>query len=242
MSDLLNRMTSPLKLAAVVIVAGALTSVADGAVYVDLTNTDRGTTTSGNWNNFAQSNSFRYGTTGPYTISTNLVDETGASTGWSLVTNNAGNSSGSAGERYTGGAIGSFAASATIDSFFSAGGSNVSFTFSGLSPTDTYNLAFVSAANAKGDGTPFTTTANTIFAVNGVDVGSINPSTNTGTLVTATDVAPNSSGQIVFTFRGSNGGVGLLNAFSIAAVPEPTSLGVLGVGAAGLLARRRARD
>ncbi len=205
------------------------------------------------WNNVDASAS---AANSPYTLN----DIANASTGWSLAIGNpTGNDStpsqigfnnpnsdgttsptGDAASRY-------YPASATRDSGY---GNTATFdrgtvpavllTLSNLSPAETYDFYFFASRMNVSDN------RETAYQVTGGTTSTtyLNAANNTGNIVAVSGMTPDANNQISITVSpGSNNNNGskfyYLGVLEIASVPEPTSMGVLGLGAMALLRRHR---
>lgn len=121
-------------------------------------------------------------------------------------------------------------------------GSAATFTISGLDTTKDYNLALIGAPT--GYNTDFTIGGDTKTASAATDAG---PDDN-GALTFTEGVThvlfsglDGSSGSITFTTANGGAGAGVLAGLQLqaVAVPEPSSLALLGLGSLGLLLHRR---
>ncbi len=113
----------------------------------------------------------------------------------------------------------------------------ITYTFGNLNLNSAYTFELLSA-RATGGSRP------TQFTVAGLNsgTGSVNSAGNTGALVTISDISPALNGTITLTYDrlGTDSAYGYLNGARITeVVPEPVSMGLLGLGGVALLGRRR---
>lgn len=236
--------------------AGALlfvfaSSASAATILIDIGKSDTGYQTSGNWNNFAQSDSYRFGTP-PNTMLTDMIDSTGASTGvdfyylseWAEGGSTIGSGIGGADNNVA--TSTSYPTTATRDTMYmNAGASSndkgaVTFELRDLEANGFYDLSFFASVPD--------TRENTTWTV-GSDSVSLNPGYYTGNAVTLSNVQADASGnlQIVWSNNpdgGSGNDAAHWNTLEIVTVPEPSSL-VLLAGAMGLVVicrRWRARS
>lgn len=246
------------------IIAAALLAPASAkaaTVLIDFGTTGSPTTTdalSRSWNNVVPLTD----TAGnPY----NLNASTGASSGIQMVIgnppattsqigfNNA-NDNGTQGPAGTAAARG-YPVTATRDSGF--GNANAAFdqgtvqtvrlTLSGLDPSQTYNFYFFASRGSDNGGGTVSDNRETSYQVTGATTPAaalLNASNNTSSVASVLGVGPNGSNEIQIDItRGAantNGtGFYYLNVLEIESVPEPASLGLLGIGATTVLLRRR---
>lgn len=181
-------------------------------------------TTDIGWNN-------SYWTSGAPSSIANLVDSTGASTGYAFaVTTN-----GLTGPSDPGNALPGVPESAYIDSYY--GGENPTvFTISNLDPALTYNFTFYSAVN-RGDGV--NRTSRFTIGSSFTEIQSRNNSSWTNTI---SGISPDANGNIDITVSRGSGNTGssyLINIIHIESIPEPTAALLSALGLIPCLRRRR---
>ncbi|MBT61937.1 MAG: hypothetical protein CML13_01830 [Puniceicoccaceae bacterium] len=205
-------------------------------IFIDFGKT--GQETSGNWNNFAQLDTYRFGSP-PNTMLTDMIDSTGANTGVDLVylseSSGINVSSGIGGADNSVATSTGYATSATRDTMFLNRGENnsisVTFELRDLEANGFYDLSFFASV-------PTDDRSNTTWAV-GSDSVSLNPGNYTGDTVTLSSVQADASGtlQIVWSNNPDGGSVNdsaHWNTLEVISVPEPTAFALL-TGAAGML-------
>jgi hypothetical protein len=126
---------------------------------------------------------------------------------------------------------------------------NSTFTIQGLDPTKTYNLTFFGSHKYSTDNATVYTIYTSNDYLTAVSSASLNVQTpgaswlhNSNTVVTISNVSPQFANSIWIGFKGADGNSGYLNAMSIEAIPEPATIGMLGLGAIGMLILRRLRN
>ncbi|MCH7225500.1 PEP-CTERM sorting domain-containing protein [Haloferula sp. A504] len=188
-----------------------------------------------------------------------LNDITGVASGWSLdaTLTTAGSSPdfgvAGAGGNFTGTvaplAASAFASTATVDGLFIQDTAAITFFISGLNDGLTYNLlGFVGRDNNTGAQAPTSLTTGTGGSafwqsqdgtITAGELTTQDPNGTAGGIAFGWNGVSPTSGQIAFTM-GSNADLLVdIKALSITAVPEPSSLALLPIGVAGMLARRR---
>ena len=144
--------------------------------------------------------------------------------------------------------LGDFAIStATRDYFFTTGSS--SFLITGLDSTYLYYLnLFGTRATTIDRVTRYTAlggngTFEGLLQTSGTNIGSDGAyDGNDDTIIRLSGIRPNASGQILVGVQAYSGGFGYLGALEIGVLPEPSTMGLLGLGGlafAGALRRRR---
>jgi MYXO-CTERM domain-containing protein len=201
-------------------------------------------TTSGNWNNPVLPGA---GVTG--TVVSNLIDNTGASTGISLAVTDAFNGTNTDGS--TTGYAG-LPGSATRESWYGQTGVFSSFndnglgeiTFSGLDVNQTYSFTLTASRGSLPGGT----VRQTKYTLDGANLASdvLNVANNTSRVVTISNIVPKLDGTIKLRVESGETTDSAqlffyLGAASITSVPEPglPAMALLALGAGALLRRRR---
>lgn len=178
-----------------------------------------------------------------------LLDSTGATSGVTLTVTFSGPidiGAAGGGADYGGpypAAVAAWPSAAIADGFFSQpsnGGNTMTLTFSGLDNSTTYDLLFYGSRGNNG--------SNSSFAVTGaggtVNTGIANVFNNSSLTASAAGISPN-SGEISVVYGFPSTGSSALNAMSLSAVPEPSTIGLLGLAGGSFLAfqihRRRQR-
>lgn len=213
-------------LRAILLVLAGVTSLALSSATASTILIDFGPSsgnTSGNWNN---SN-----LTGAGTVSSNLIDSTGALTGYAFAITSVGTTM-SIGSSGLSGGVGIYPNSATIDYQAENPGSNVVMTLSGLSQGIAYTFTYLSSRQGSPAGT-YTTELD--FQGAGALVQTNVDSTANSTLITSGPIFANSSGNIVITqFSPANHSFSYLNVLQIDSVPEPSTVALAILGGLGL--------
>ncbi len=136
-------------------------------------------------------------------------------------------------------------ASATNDYFFTSGTQSLTLTLGGLDPTKTYNLDFFGTREQTATRQTLYTvvdnvgSSNQVLTTSGTAIGDGGYDGNNDTVASFTNLVPNGSNQISFSFTTNNSTFGYLGAMRITAVPEPSAVIVGAVGILVLLRRRR---
>lgn len=181
----------------------------------------------------------------------NTIDSSGAGTGIGATVSGLFNGANFDGTQAPSGAASVFAASATRDSAFTHtgpwGNPGVvnplgQVVFTGLDNSSVYEFTMFASRMGVGDN------RETLYKAIGSNSGSalLNTSNNVSNVATIGGISP-AAGSITLTIeKGSNNNngtgfayIGALRVVSLAAVPEPTTLGLAGLSALGLVFRRR---
>ncbi len=222
----------------------ALVSTAQAAtVLIDFGQNGAGFVSSGNWNNFAQSTSYRFSQTSGNTtlMLENMIDSSGQGTSIDLYFTGqqyGSSSSGVGGIDYDVPTTTSYPQSATRDGIYLINGSSVTtstFELRDLAANEYYDLTFFATSDSAREDTTWTVDGESVV---------LNPTMNTTTTVTLSSVQADENGVVEITWKSpSAGNAGLWGTLEIVAVPEPATAGFL-VGALALSAvaiRRRVR-
>ena len=138
---------------------------------------------------------------------------------------------------------------ATRDFFYTQGTNVGTIVFSDLNPTTTYNLELYGTRDnteirttlytaTGGTGVPQTATLQT----SGAGAGANGATGNNNTIVALNGLTPTAAGLLSLTVQTNNGTFGYIGSAALtdtSAVPEPASLGLLGLGGLSLIRRRR---
>ena len=197
------------------------------------------------WNNFSS--------TEIGTISSDLLDITGASTSIELSITNAFHGSNNTG---TTDASAPYTSNATRDSFYDAnsnwgdGTGDITgvLEFAGLDVNKTYSFTFYASRTGVGDN------RSTVYTVEGENLGAVvlNVANNVVDTVTVSEIQPNAGGVITLTVTpdaaNTNGNqfiyLGVIEMNATTVVPEPSTAGLIipvCVAGASLFVRRRRR-
>jgi hypothetical protein len=114
---------------------------------------------------------------------------------------------------------------------------NTRFEIQELDPAKVYDLSFFGSHKfSTDDATRYSIYSDNTYT-NVVATGTLNVQTpgspnlhNRDTILTLSNIAPQTSNILYVQFTGANGGTGYLNALRIVAVPEPATLSMLAVG------------
>ena len=238
--------------ASVMCLAIGIASVQAETFYLDFGRFGAETSTTG-WNNVAATiGGTQNGTTllngggTPGNPSGLLVDSTGATSGVTLTVTFSGTvdvGAAGGGADYLGpypAAVSSWPSAAVADGFFSQpsnGGNTMTLSFSGLDDNTTYDLLIYGSRGNNGTSSPFSITG----AGGTVNTSIANVFNNSTLTASASGIAP-SSGEISVVYGFPGTGSSALNAMSLTAVPEPSTVGLLGLAGGSFLAflaRRR---
>lgn len=213
------------------LVTGLVGSASADVILVDFGNTSG--TTAGNWNNSNLSG---------YTL-TDMIDTDGNTTTYDLFFTTAVGQGGNWG--VTAAPSPFNVSSAYNDGLFTAA-DTISFTLSGLSASETYDLTMFASRDATGTRiTDYTVTgsgAPVILSLqtSGTDLGGVGINHNMASTANFSGIAPDVNNQITVSIDINSGGFAYLNAMQITVVPEPASLSFLLLGGLVLrLTRRR---
>jgi hypothetical protein len=228
--------------AAVAVVLSASMASAD-LVYIDFGLSSQATT--GNWNNVSATNAGDQ----PTANIANLVDSTGALTGWSLnVSKTGGNANfGVAGTaaNWDGPypvAVSSVSTNALRDGLFlSEVGKDGLITFSNLNVSLTYDFLIYGARGNNGANATYTIG---LAAVPGASGTIANVFQNSAEVVQFSNVAPTVGGVIRIDWTSSNANSGsgsALNFIQVTSIPEPGGLALLALGSGLLWMVRRSQ-
>lgn len=118
----------------------------------------------------------------------------------------------------------------------------------GLSPSKLYRIAFASHRATAGNNTDFIISGADSYlnvssagAVQAADTGRLPSDNPTGLVAAFTNINPGSDGSVTITLK-PVATWGYVNAMSLQeAVPEPATIGLLGLGSLSLMFRRRAK-
>lgn len=139
--------------------------------------------------------------------------------------------------------LGKFAYDSVIaDGLYNLAGGTATVTLTNLSSSFTYNLILYGARENSTRYTYYTVGLTTKTQQTGSAVADWIPTNTTSFL----NLTPDSNGKITMTFTGKDA-VGAdtfsyLNAMEIQVIPEPATIGMLSLGAAGMLIVRRLRN
>lgn len=184
-------------------------------------------------------------------VVTNLVTTANVGTGWNISYTTAATFNPAPGTLWASNGLaglGSLAINtAMADGAFTTAGASQSFNFTNLNASLTYTFTLYGGRDAADVRTTtytvtgLTSSTNTL-QTSGTGLGGPGTNFNNSSTVTFSNVAPNASGVISVTY-GSATTFSYLNALQVVAVPEPSTVGLLTLGAAALagFARRRRR-
>jgi hypothetical protein len=189
------------------------------------------TTTPGNWNNIATSGDDM----GFSNLNYNLIDTTGATTGYRLdtVATLMGVNTDGATTTDTG-----YPATATRDSFYFTGSNTITLTLTNLDPTLVYDFSFYASRNGSG-------TRLTKYEVTGgnkTEAALLNVLGNVNNVASLSGFTPDADGIITIVVSRESGEYAYLGVMQVttAAIPEPSTAALVGaVCVSGLLRRRK---
>ncbi|WFB37284.1 PEP-CTERM sorting domain-containing protein [Kiritimatiellota bacterium B12222] len=192
----------------------------------------------GNWNNFSGTTSFRFEDNTPFLMAENMINSLGVATtvDFYFMDFNSGASAGIGGINYTTdtSATTGLPLSATRDGLFVTDGAPTAANFEirGLEANTDYNLTFFAGADAS------PVRADTNWISDGQTV-SISPNLNTAA-VTIFNAQSDGSGTLGIRLESTAGGsAGLWHSLEIATIPEPSSLILFSMALGSVLLLRR---